>query len=164
MNEGDAGLASLLIPLQDQRLLVPRSCVAEVIGHQQPRPVAGAPPWYLGVVEWGKASVPIISFECLCGRALPPLTTRSRVVVMHKLGARLDGSGYALLAQGFPQLLNISGEMLQADVAYARVERQPILCRVRLMKELPLIPDLEQLETMIADETRAPVARNRAGL
>ena len=33
-------------------------------------------------------------------------------------------------------------------------ERAPVLCQVRMVNETPLVPDLERLEEMIADETR----------
>ena len=156
MSERGLEVPCLMLPLQDARLLVPRSCVAEVIGHQSPQVARGVPHWYLGFIQWSNQSLPLISFEAACGQLLPQLSARSRIVVMNKLGTRLSGAGYALLSQGFPQLLSVSNSLLQADPGYARIDRHPVLCRVRLMKELPLIPDIEQLETMIADETRAP--------
>ena len=45
-------LYCLLVPLADDRLLVPRSSVTEVINYQAPTPMEGAPPWYLGTVAW----------------------------------------------------------------------------------------------------------------
>ena len=44
------------------------------------------------------------------------------------------------------------------DVAAGTAERAPVLCQVRMVNELPLIPDLERLEEMIADETTVTVA------
>ena len=38
----------LLVPLAEERLLVPRACVTEVINYQAPAPMEGGPPWYLG--------------------------------------------------------------------------------------------------------------------
>ena len=43
MSERIAEVYSLLIPLADARLLVPRACVAEVIGYQVPAPMDNAP-------------------------------------------------------------------------------------------------------------------------
>ena len=50
----------LLVPLADDRLLVPRSCVTEVINYQAPTPMDGAPPWYLGTIAWGGRRVPLV--------------------------------------------------------------------------------------------------------
>ncbi len=46
-------LYCLLVPLADDRVIVPRSCVTEVINYQAPTPMEGAPAWYLGTVAWG---------------------------------------------------------------------------------------------------------------
>jgi hypothetical protein len=73
-------------------------------------------------------------------------------VVLHSLGERLEVAHYALLVQGFPQLVRISPEMLTADAAFSADGRQPVLTRARMLKDTPLIPDLDQLEDMIADE------------
>ena len=64
-------LYSLLVPLLDERLIVPRASVAEVIGYQAPVEMAGAPPWYLGTVSWNGRSVPVASFEGACGQTIP---------------------------------------------------------------------------------------------
>ena len=53
MVERISEIYSLLIPLLDGRLIIPRSCVAEVVGFQTPSEMPGAPPWYLGMFAWG---------------------------------------------------------------------------------------------------------------
>jgi chemosensory pili system protein ChpC len=154
MNERVSEIYSLLVPLAEGRLLVPRSCVAEVIAWQLPTQMAGAPPWYLGIVNWNGRQVPLISFEGTCGQPLPPVGTRARIVVLHALSARLEAGCFAILAQGFPQLVRVSADMLRPDNSQALNERHPVLCRVRMVNESPLIPDFERLEALIADETR----------
>lgn len=159
MSERVAEVYSLLVPLTDGRLIVPRTCVAEVVGYQLPAQVLGAPPWYLGTLQWSGKQVPLVSFETLSGSLLPPASTRTRVVVLHALLGKLDAGAFAILAQGFPQLVRISGDMVRADLTYVRPERAPVLCRVRMLKDSPLVPDLEQLELMIAEETSAGTTR-----
>ena len=56
MAERVTEIYSLLVPLVDGRLIVPRACVAEVIGFQTPSEMTGAPPWYIGYMEIGRAS------------------------------------------------------------------------------------------------------------
>ena len=61
---------SLLIPLHTERLLVPRVCVAEVIGYTEPERLGGngaLPNWFLGLVEWNGRRLPVVSFESLSG-------------------------------------------------------------------------------------------------
>ena len=64
-------LYALLVPLTEERLIVPRACVAEVVTWQQPDKMEGAPAWYLGAISWNGRAVPVISFEGTCGQTLP---------------------------------------------------------------------------------------------
>ena len=68
MVERISEIYSLLVPLLDGRLIIPRSCVAEVVGFQQPSEMPGAPPWYLGMFGWNNRQIPLISFEGTCAR------------------------------------------------------------------------------------------------
>ena len=153
MSERIAEVYSLLIPLADGRLLVPRACVAEVIGYQAPAPMHGAPPWYLGLVNWNARRVPLVSFEGACGQNIPPLGGRSRVVVLHALNGLVDVGFLAIVSQGFPQLVRVSNDVVRPDNSRSIPERLPVLCQVRMLNETPLVPDLERLEAMIAEET-----------
>jgi chemosensory pili system protein ChpC len=153
MSERVAEVYSLLVPLLQDKLLVPRACVAEVVGYQIPAQMPGAPPWYLGQISWNGKQLPLISFEGTCGLPMPPTSNRTRIVVFHALQARLAAGAFGLVAQGFPQLVRISSDMVRADQEFARPDRSPILCRVRMLKDSPMIPDPERLESMIADET-----------
>jgi chemosensory pili system protein ChpC len=158
MSETGGEIYSLLIPLADARLLVPRACVAEIAGYQAPASMAGAPPWYLGLVQWNGRAIPLISFEGLCRHPTPAVSSRSRLVVMHAIGERVDAGAYALVSQGFPQLVRVSSDVVRPDPAYAVPEDDPVVCRVRMLNETPWIPDLERLEVLIADETTVAAA------
>jgi chemosensory pili system protein ChpC len=153
MTERIAEVYSLLIPLAEARLLVPRACVAEVIGYQTPAPMDSAPPWYLGLVNWSARTLPLVSFEGACGLMIPPASSRSRIVVFHGLGGRIEAGYIAIVSQGFPQLVRVSNDVVRPDNSRSFSERSPVLCQVRMLNETPLIPDLERLEVMTAEET-----------
>lgn len=149
-----AEIYSLLIPLTEGRLIVPRACVAEVIGFQAPSELPGAPQWLLGTLPWGGKAVPVISFERTCGQRMLPPSARNRVIVLHCLGTELDGGNFALLAQGFPQLVRVSSDVVGPDRSHTFPDDSPILCQVRMTNDSPLVPDLERLEEMIAQQMR----------
>lgn len=153
MNTPITELYSLLIPLIDDRLIVPRASVAEVVGYQPLDEMAGAPAWYLGTLGWNGRNVPVISFEGACGRAIPAAGGRTRIVVLHCLGEKLDAGYFGILTQGFPQLVRVNPDVIKPDVSRTFGERSPVLCQVRMINETPLVPDLERLEEMIAEET-----------
>jgi chemosensory pili system protein ChpC len=147
-------LYSLLIPLAEERLIVPRAAVAEVIGVQPLEEMAGAPAWYLGTVGWNGRSIPVVSFEGMCGQSIPAMGGRSRIVVLYCLGHKLDAAFFGVLTQGFPQLVRANPDVVKPDPhAKSFGERSPVICQVRMINETPLIPDLERLEEMIAEET-----------
>lgn len=150
-------LYCLLVPLAEDRLLLPRACVTEVINYQAPTPMESAPPWYLGTVAWGGRRVPLVSFEAACGRSTPRSSGRTRILVMQGLGPRSDVAGgyFALLVQGFPQLVRLSPEVIGTDDTRSFSERSPVICQVRMVNESALVPDIERIEEMIGEETRA---------
>lgn len=158
MSEAGGEIYSLLVPLANGRLLLPRACVAEITGYQAPASMAGAPPWYLGLVQWNGRQIPLVSFEGLCRQSTPVVSARSRLVVLHALGERVDAGAYAIVAQGFPQLVRVNAEVIRPDPAYAVPESDPVICRVRMLNETPWIPDLDRLEILIADETTVGAA------
>lgn len=146
-------LYSLLVPLADERLIVPRACVAEVVRYAQPRRPEGAPPWLLGTIDWSGRALPLVSFEGAIGRDVPEGTGRARVVVFYASGGRLKTGYFGLVTQGFPQLVRVNRSVLKLDSAAGEwPEGAPVLCRVRMINEYPLIPHLERLEEMITAE------------
>ena len=128
MAERISEIYSLLIPLLDGRLIIPRSCVAEVVGFANPAEMPGAPPWYLGMFAWGSRQIPLISFEGACGQTIPPLTGRTRVVVLFALDNQVEGGYYGMVSQGFPQLVRINAlqPSLQRELQSLVVERRPL--------------------------------------
>ena len=148
-------LYALLVPLTTDRLLVPRGCVAEVVGYQTPQEMTGAPPWYLGVITWNGRKVPLVSFEGASGGQVTPPSGRSRVVILNAVSAQVDAGYLAVLSQGFPQLVRVSPELVKLDAAREFPEGSPVLCQLHMLNESPLVPDLDRLEMMVSEETTA---------
>jgi chemosensory pili system protein ChpC len=145
-------LYSLLIPLQNERLLVPRMCVAEVIAFADAARSRddAAPDWYLGAIEWNNRRLPVASFDAQRADERKSKRSRTRVVVFHALTQELKGGYYGILTQGFPQLVRVNADVLGVETEQPVPEGVPALCRARMIHEYPLIPDLERIEQMIA--------------
>ncbi len=139
-------LYSLLVPLSEDRLIVPRACVAEVVRLSRPEHVAGAPDWLVGDLDWSGRAVPAVSFEAMLGRSMPETTGRTRVVIFHAANPELRGGYYGLLTQGFPQLVRVNRDVLKVDSAVTYDHDDPVVTRVRMINEYPLVPDLEVIE------------------
>ena len=69
---------------------------------------------------------------------------------------RAAGGHFAVLTQGFPQLVRLSaGRGARRTTRAASASAARSICQVRMVNEYPLMPDFERLEQMIAEETRA---------
>ena len=145
-------LYSLLIPLRNERLLVPRMCVAEVIAFADAAKSRddAAPEWYLGAIEWNNRRLPVVTFDSQGGDERKSKRSRTRVVVFHAITQELKGGFYGILTQGFPQLVRVNADVLGLDTEQPVPPGFPALCRARMIHEYPLIPDVERLEKMVA--------------
>lgn len=152
MSAAHKELYSLLIPLQGERLLVPRMCVAEVVAFTDGAADCGdgAPDWYLGTIDWNGRRLPVVSFDSTRVDEGRNKRGRARVVVFHAITPELKNGFYGILTQGFPQLVRVNADVLTLDTEQPVPEDHPVLCRTRMIHEYPLIPDVERLERMIA--------------
>jgi chemosensory pili system protein ChpC len=155
-------LHSLLLPLVGRRLLVPRACVAEVIGLGRMQLREEPPEWLLGEVAWGDRMVPLVSFEAACGDPVPEISGRTRAVVLRSLTGKLGRGGLALLCQGLPQLVRLAEDVVALDDSDGNGDGDgdgngadaPVLCRLKVLNETPVVPDLERLESQVSELLR----------
>ncbi len=153
MSNGTEELYSLLIPLAEERLIVPRACVAEVVRFTNPDTEEGAHDWMMGTVNWNGRQLPVVSFEGALGKDKPVATGRTRIVVFYASTGQLKTGYFGVLTQGFPQLVRVNDDVLQLHTTEGWPKGAPVHCRVKMINEFPLIPDLERLEAMLARES-----------
>jgi chemosensory pili system protein ChpC len=146
-------LYSLLVPLAEDRLIVPRACVVEVVRFSKPDHEAGAHDWMLGTLNWNGRELPVVSFEGALGKEVPAITGRTRVVVFYANTGQLKTGFFGVLTQGFPQLVRVNKDVLKLHTADGWPDGAPVICRVKMINEFPLIPDLDKLEAMLARES-----------
>ncbi len=144
-------LYSLLVPLNQERLILPRVCVAEVVRFGALQAEETAPPWFRGHITWNGRQVPVISFEELAGLTPAEPGGRTRVAVLNAISGRLSSGYFGVLTEGFPQLVRVNREVVQPAARHAWPENGPVICQIRMINEYPLIPDLEVIEDLIED-------------
>lgn len=152
MSAADEELYSLLVPLADERLIVPRACVAEVVRYTAPVHKEGNRNWMLGNIGWNGRDLPVVAFEGVIGKDVPAPTGRTRVVVFYSTTGGIRAGFFGVLTQGFPQLVRVNEDVLKLDSTKGWPDGAPVLCRVKMINEFPLIPNLEVLESLIAAE------------
>lgn len=153
MTEVAEELYSLLVPIAGARLIVPRVCVAEVSGLGQLRLTEHGPDWLIGSVGWKGREVPLVAFEAACGMEPPEITSRTRAVIFHG-SQQMSGTYFAVLSQGLPQLVRINREVVGPDDNRNWAPEAPIVCRIRMVNEYPLVPDLGRLEEILSNALR----------
>jgi chemosensory pili system protein ChpC len=144
-------LYSLLVPLNEGRLIVPRVCVTEVVRYSAPEVKFQGPAWFRGSISWNQMVIPTICFEDLCGLTSTRPGGRTRVAIFNALSGQLENGHFGLLTEGFPQLVRVNRAVIEVDDEHAWPDDGPVICQIRMINEHPLIPDLEKLETMIHD-------------
>lgn len=153
MSSENEELYSLLVPLADERLIVPRACVAEVVRFSIPDHEAGAHAWMLGTINWNGRQLPVVSFEGALGKDVPQASGRTRIVVFYASTGQLKTGFFGVLTQGFPQLVRVNRDVLKLHTTEGWPAEAPVMCRVKMINEFPLIPNLEKLEAMLARES-----------
>lgn len=153
MSAENEELYSLLVPLSGDRLIVPRACVAEVVRFAEPAQQTGSHEWMLGTVDWNGRQLPVVSFEGAIGNDIPARTGRTRIVIFIASTGQLKTGYFGMLTQGFPQLVRVNRDVLKLESTDGWPDGSPVLCRVKMINEFPLIPDLEKLELMLARES-----------
>lgn len=146
-------LYSLLVPLADDRLIIPRACVAEVVRYSKPDQEPGSQNWMLGNINWSGRELPVVAFEGTIGKDIPAVTGRTRIVVFYGSSGQLKSGFFGILTQGFPQLVRVNREVLKLDSTEGWPDGAPVLCRVKMINEYPLVPHLENLESMLVNES-----------
>ena len=150
MSDNDGEIYCLRIQLIEEQLIIPRSCVAEVSIWQTPVEFEQAPDWCLGSITWEGRQVPVVSFEGLSGQPVPAISSRTRLVVLRTLSPQLQAGAIALVAQGFPQLVRASADLLRTDPTRSFADDSLVICQVRLLDDSSLVPDLARLEEQVA--------------
>ncbi|HEX22862.1 MAG TPA: chemotaxis protein CheW [Chromatiales bacterium] len=139
---------SQLIPLEDMRLLLPTTCVAEIIDWQVPEPVDDAPVWWLGMLEWRGLRIPLLSFEAANGRSRGEISRRGRIAVLNGIGGDHELPFYALQLQGIPHLTLV--DQASIDTITEAEESLPLVLEyATLQEQAVLIPDQDKLEALL---------------
>ncbi len=140
-------LYCILLPVDNGKLLLPRSIVEEVRGLAEPEPLPGGPPWLLGTVRWRASNIPLIAIEPLLGGSVPRSSRRSRMIVLRTPQDTLDPPAMAVLAQGFPYILRVTPDLLRGA---EDPDNDALLARINLGLENPIVPDLPALAEQAA--------------
>jgi len=145
-------VASLLVPMNGNHLLIPNVTVAEIVPVSQVTPVLRSPDWYLGNCRWREQTVPLLAYEILNGDEKPFVNARSRFAVLNTTGIDDSLPFVAILTQGLPRLARVTAEEIteRDDVENKDFE----LMHISWAGEEAVIPDVSKMESFFLDYLR----------
>jgi chemosensory pili system protein ChpC len=146
-------VASLLIPMNGNHLLIPNVTVAEIVPVSQVTPVLRSPDWYLGNCRWREQTVPLIAYEVLNGDEKPFVNARSRFAVLNTTGQDDSLPFIAVLTQGLPRLARVTEEEIsrREDIDNKAFE----LMHISWAGEEAVIPDISKVENFFLNYLRS---------
>lgn len=150
MMDVDKMVRSQLIPLQDMSLVLPNTCIAEVLSFSQPQSLPQSPDWLLGLMAWRGMSIPVISFQHLAGTENGEMDNFTQIIVLNGLTENSDLPFYGIAIQGIPRLMTLNSTNINT---ITRPEKPVSLALEQTMigDQLALIPDLPQLEAILTE-------------
>ncbi|HEC29769.1 MAG TPA: chemotaxis protein CheW [Gammaproteobacteria bacterium] len=151
MRNLNISVRSLIIPLKHDKLLLPNASLAEIITYTSPDPIDGSPEWCAGILTWRGQGIPLLSFEALQGGVMAKSGDKSRVAVFNALGGKKELPFFAFVVEGIPHLVNANQSVVTALAEHTGVD-VGVSAHVMVEAEPMIIPDLDQIESMIMAE------------
>lgn len=148
-------VTSLLIPLASRQLLVPTVSIAEIVPFRKPEQDPETPDWYLGDIIWREERTPLVSYEAMCGEAMPPYNAQCRIAVLNNTGVDESLPFLAIATQGIPRLSRVKADEIHPLESVERKKHFDLM-HASLGGESVVIPDVTALQQAFLDyRTRA---------
>lgn len=145
-------LHCMLVPTDQETLLMPTSVMAEVMDFQPPRPTEAAPPWLLGQVDWENRQVPVFCFGALINGTEPgKASKRSKIMVLKSLTDSTRVPYIGVLMSDLPKPVQVKEDDLEETGDDKK--SLGVFSRVRLEEEDAIIPDMDRLAYLVEHAT-----------
>jgi len=155
MSQVATHVASQVLSLHGERIILPNTAVAEIIPYARPEALSGslkkkAPGWLLGMHAWRGLSIPVLALETMFDGNYESQEVRSSIAVINAATDVIEGVPFfAIATQGIPRLLQVSADTLSV-IEETGDTNKTIACHVVHEGDVAIIPDLDQIENMIS--------------
>lgn len=148
MEKNASIVRSQIIPLKGMSLVLPNTCIAEVINYSAPMPVEKAPDWFLGNLLWRGITIPVVSFEAANDVPSAEITKSTRIAVLNGVSGKDRLSFYGVVVQGIPRLAALEQTDIQEKVNAESV-LPCALSQTEIADQDAVIPDQVKIENML---------------
>ena len=148
-------VASQVLSLNGERLIIPNTVVAEIIPYVAADSLSenlkkAAPGWLLGMIAWRGISVPLMSMETILGGQYVEPDNRSSIAIINASGNIAGVPFFAIVTQGIPRLLQVASDSL-ALIEESGDSSKAAACHVVLEGDVAVIPDMDAVEDMLKE-------------
>jgi len=159
-------VASQVLSLNGERVILPNTAVAEIIPYIKPEALSdaigrSAPDWLLGMIAWRGISIPLISIETIFGGHYEQQSKRSSIAIINAVGDAAGVPFFAIVTQGIPRLLQVSGDTLSV-IDETGENNKAVACHVVLEGDVAVIPDMDEVETMLKNVFTVSSAKKKS--
>jgi len=153
MSQAAKQIASQILYLHGEQVILPNTAVAEIIPYIVPDALSdaigkNAPDWLLGIIAWRGITVPLISIETIFGSRYEQQSKRSSIAIINAVGEAAGVPYFAMVTQGIPRLLQVSATTL-SSIDETGDENKAIACHVVFDGDVAIIPDMDEIEVML---------------
>jgi chemosensory pili system protein ChpC len=142
----------MMIPVDEETLLLPTSVMAEVLDYTPPESMENSPPWLLGQVEWESRQVPVFNFSALINNRDPDaVNPRSKIMILKSLSDSARVPYLGLLLTGLPRPVVIKEDSLMATGDEKK--SLGVYSRIKVEESEAIIPDLDRLTHLVTHAT-----------
>ena len=142
----------MMIPAEQENLLLPTSVMMEVMDYHEPSEVESTPPWLLGQVEWENRQVPVFSFSDLInGSDTDKVSSGSKIMILKSLSGSARMPYLGLLLGDLPRPIVVK----EANLEETGDEKKSlgVFSRVAIDEQDAIIPDLDRLTHLVTHAT-----------
>jgi len=152
-DEKSSVIRAQLIPLSDMTIVLPNTCIAEVINLGELNPVKKTPRWFLGMMNWRGVRIPVISFEAANDIASNIPMDSVRATILNGISGNDELPFYGIVSQGIPKLIRLDKSAI--STIKAPEQKFPLASeQIQLVDVTAVIPDLNRVEALLVTEIR----------
>lgn len=140
-------LATLLIPIEENHLILPNVSVAEILDFENPEAKDDVPTWYLGWLQWRTTRVPVISFEALNDQPFKSTMDSAKIAIMNGITENDRLPFWGIVTRGAPRLMRVASQEIVEDREASTGPAEQM--QVNVNGELAIIPNIEWIEQQL---------------
>ena len=140
-------LRCILLPTADYKLILPHSSVEEILPFAVIDEKKDSSNYILGILNWRRYKLPLISMEVLNNQSRPEIKRRTRAAVVQFVSADGEVKYFSIILSGMPKMIVLSS----ADLIDLDEEKGPActINKVSINDGIFYIPDMSAIEYVL---------------